>query len=490
MSVFISWSGERSRGLAEALQWFLPRVLQRLDIFMSAKDIPTGARWLHVLSEHLRQVNFGIICVTEDNLNAPWIYFEAGAISNAVQQTMVAPVLLDIDIERVEMPLSIFQMAMATRKEDLKRLVNSINETDKHVDQSILDETFQLYWNGFLRLVRDIPIPSLDEDYLARRRVDAPFVRPAQRDATILRPVISQSSFAPGSSSNLSLLHSRAPEDPSTVAPAVDVAQPSSQSKEKTADTSPESTDLNKHGNSAAVNIQPVARTTEQNESRVDVKQRSPKEPLVGANWVEVLPARRVATGVLREYQYKPKFEQPHRSRAKPPQPLPAFETAWKIITTRLQDNQLEFAFCPGGLADFVVGNLGIETRLLNWSGIPAERLFAQGVHKAREAIKSKAVDSFILALVVETNDRFCLPADCIRHDEPIGFVFIRDAVLEPDEKAVAFAPWLFNDKAGSVTALLRNSTRVKQPKPKITISKRRKSDNQIGKATSRAKRR
>jgi len=82
MEIFISWSGDRSKVIAEALNGWIPKVIQRLaqHVWMSASDIDPGQRWNREVAEKLAGSTFGILCLTEENLNAPWILFEAGAI--------------------------------------------------------------------------------------------------------------------------------------------------------------------------------------------------------------------------------------------------------------------------------------------------------------------------------------------------------------------------------------------------------------------------
>jgi hypothetical protein len=64
--------------MAETLREWLPNVLQAVEPWMSAEDIEKGARWSTDIAAELANTKAGILCVTPDNLEAPWLNFEAG----------------------------------------------------------------------------------------------------------------------------------------------------------------------------------------------------------------------------------------------------------------------------------------------------------------------------------------------------------------------------------------------------------------------------
>ncbi len=79
MKIFISWSGDRSRFVARALDALLPDVIQDVQTWMSEHDINAGARWGAALNSELEACHFGLLCITPENLNSDWLLFEAGS---------------------------------------------------------------------------------------------------------------------------------------------------------------------------------------------------------------------------------------------------------------------------------------------------------------------------------------------------------------------------------------------------------------------------
>src|SRR4051812_6219646 len=87
LKVFISWSGERSKAVAEALKEWLPVIFQDLDAWVSSHDIKAGERWESEIGGQLETTDLGILCLTGDNLTAPWLLFEAGSLAKSVDKS-------------------------------------------------------------------------------------------------------------------------------------------------------------------------------------------------------------------------------------------------------------------------------------------------------------------------------------------------------------------------------------------------------------------
>src|SRR4051794_33907999 len=109
MKVVISWSGQLSHGVALALRDWLPSVIQSIEPFVSSEDIDKGARWSSDIPKELEDSSFGILCIPTQNLDAPWVNFEAGALSKSLERSRVAPFLFGVDRTDVKGPLLQFQ---------------------------------------------------------------------------------------------------------------------------------------------------------------------------------------------------------------------------------------------------------------------------------------------------------------------------------------------------------------------------------------------
>jgi hypothetical protein len=159
MKVFLSWSGPMSYQIASVLSNWLPLVIQAVEPFVSTKDISKGTRWGDVLAKQLDETAYGIVCVTKYNVSAPWLHFEAGAISRAVkksksrlaskagEQPNVSPFLLDVRDSELSEPLAQFE-ATEANKDDVFRLVLSINHRLEHhpLSEELLGKVFDRWW--------------------------------------------------------------------------------------------------------------------------------------------------------------------------------------------------------------------------------------------------------------------------------------------------------------------------------------------------------
>lgn len=168
MKVFISWSGERSQEIAEVLRDWLPNVVQAVQPWMSSIDIDKGARWNTDIALQLEETRVGIICLTSDNLESPWIHFEAGALSKTLEHTFVCPYLFDIEPTDVNGPLVQFQATRANEQET-RKLIHTINRAlgKEALSDNSLDRAFDMWWPSLSQSLKQIP--SEPESHKPRR---------------------------------------------------------------------------------------------------------------------------------------------------------------------------------------------------------------------------------------------------------------------------------------------------------------------------------
>lgn len=165
MKVFLSWSTERSRVIAEALRDWLPKVIQAVQPWMSTVDIDRGARWSSDISVELEQTNFGILCLTPENLNSTWIHFEAGALSKTLGKTFVCPYLFGLEPTDLKGPLVQFNAAKAN-KDDTRKLVLTINDAQETpLAEANITESFEVWWPKLEKAFINLPKVQSEKKY-------------------------------------------------------------------------------------------------------------------------------------------------------------------------------------------------------------------------------------------------------------------------------------------------------------------------------------
>lgn len=158
MKVFLSWSGNESKQLAAIFKEWLPNVLQYTDPYMSAKDISLGEMWNNNIRNNLEEAVFGLIFVTPSNINAPWINYEAGALSKTLNSKVV-PILYHADVMILnEGPLKQFQSAKSLEKDDVYNLLKSINSSNDEgkLDEARLEKAFEVWWPHLSEQIKNV----------------------------------------------------------------------------------------------------------------------------------------------------------------------------------------------------------------------------------------------------------------------------------------------------------------------------------------------
>lgn len=150
MKVFISWSGDRSKKVAELLDDWIQCVIQAVNPWMSSKDIDRGALWFTEITDQLANTSIGIVCLTKENRNKPWILFESGALAKGLTSNRVCTFLIDLTPTDLENPLAQFNHTFPVR-DSVWELVRTINLSLKEnaLKESVLLKVFETYWPQF-----------------------------------------------------------------------------------------------------------------------------------------------------------------------------------------------------------------------------------------------------------------------------------------------------------------------------------------------------
>ena len=161
MRVFIGWSGDRSRLVSGGLKSLLEYTFEGIDVFVS-DYIEPGEAWGPRLQTELEQSEFGILCLTAENFEAPWLLFEAGAMAKKFEssRTRVVPYLIDTLPEgSVRSPLSQFQQVHADREGTLflVKSINALRESPQASDRLL--KVFNGGWSEFEQTMKALPVP-------------------------------------------------------------------------------------------------------------------------------------------------------------------------------------------------------------------------------------------------------------------------------------------------------------------------------------------
>jgi hypothetical protein len=173
MKVFISWSGERSKLVAQAVREWLPTVIQAVKPYFSPDDVAKGTRWSSEIALELQASSFGILCVTPDNVDAPWMVFEAGALSKSLDKARVCPLLFNLEPTAISGPLSQFQSARFDKAE-VERLVRAMNKElgESALAPNVLDKVFEMWWPHLQTRITQIENTPAPEGKTSREPAD------------------------------------------------------------------------------------------------------------------------------------------------------------------------------------------------------------------------------------------------------------------------------------------------------------------------------
>jgi hypothetical protein len=144
-------------------QW-IKCVIQATEPWLSSDAIESGSVWFSTINEELRDTSTGIICLTQENKNKPWILFEAGALAKGLSDSRVCTFLIDLQPHDLQDPLAQFN-ATLPNKAAIKKLVANINARvePKPLSAAIFEQVFETYWPQFERDFNTILAATMPE---------------------------------------------------------------------------------------------------------------------------------------------------------------------------------------------------------------------------------------------------------------------------------------------------------------------------------------
>lgn len=155
--IFISWSGSNTKQFAIALKSILETVIfpkneTGLECFVSDEDISAGTDWRVKIKNELKSCSLGILCVTNENIKAPWIFYEAGAIAS--RELPSIPLLIGCDITSlVGTPL---QGKQCINFNDSKKFIKMIEDINKYLNLMSINIIKNIAMVGYKKLKKDL----------------------------------------------------------------------------------------------------------------------------------------------------------------------------------------------------------------------------------------------------------------------------------------------------------------------------------------------
>ena len=111
MDILFSWSRTASHDTALFLKDWFTEVLPGCKPWVSSEDIAKGKPWWDELHTFLGTAKVAVIIVTPENVQSPWLYYEAGIIAAKLRDgASVCPYLVGVSGKLIQgTPLAAYQ---------------------------------------------------------------------------------------------------------------------------------------------------------------------------------------------------------------------------------------------------------------------------------------------------------------------------------------------------------------------------------------------
>lgn len=168
MRIFLSWSGNISKEIAEIFKKMLEDCFyEKVYVFMSAKDISLGTNGINTIFQELTKSDICIAFITPTNVNSPWIAFEAGVVagnsnnSKLNAERRIIPLLFgNVDMKKFNNnPLHNYQYTDSLEKiSDLCiDIAKQLNYKDIIKTVKQIEEKTKKYFSEITKISEEIP---------------------------------------------------------------------------------------------------------------------------------------------------------------------------------------------------------------------------------------------------------------------------------------------------------------------------------------------
>lgn len=143
--------------MADSFSELISDVFDESDIssWYSEDDIPKGGDGIARIFGALKECSYCIACITEENVDSPWIHFETGAIALKSGFDNVFPVLLRPSVQLHEKsPLKIPQHA-ATSERDIQNIIKLMQQSSNRQDYKF-EERFESAYSKFKKKIYEV----------------------------------------------------------------------------------------------------------------------------------------------------------------------------------------------------------------------------------------------------------------------------------------------------------------------------------------------
>ena len=154
LKIFISWSGTLAKEVTDVLRGWLPKMFDNVYPWASEVDIVPGMRGYDEIRTALNASEFGIIVITPENMEKPWLNFEAGALSKRLDgdPERVVPLLVNFE-SRYQLTTPVGQFQAVMLDEDGMRAVCKSIASSMGLSESNIQARFEWAWSDLAKSI-------------------------------------------------------------------------------------------------------------------------------------------------------------------------------------------------------------------------------------------------------------------------------------------------------------------------------------------------